>query len=78
MRNAVVFKIFLYELCENAWFPWQPLISFSRMRGRPTNSILSTVLLKLVSNESLDMCLSSCGQLCNHIICIFININEIL
>ena len=25
MRNEGVLKIFWYALCENAWFPWQPI-----------------------------------------------------
>ena len=25
MRNEVVLKIIWYGLCENAWFPWQPI-----------------------------------------------------
>ena len=36
-----------YGLGENAWFPWRPLIRFSRLGGRPTNSIISRVLLIL-------------------------------
>ena len=36
-----------YGLRENAWFPWQPLILFSGLGGRPTNSIISRVLLIL-------------------------------
>ena len=36
-----------YELRENAWFPWQPHICFSRLGGWPTNSIISRVLLIL-------------------------------
>ena len=30
MRNEGVLKRFWYGLCENAWFPWQP-IADSRM-----------------------------------------------
>ena len=26
MRNEVVLKKFWYGLCENAWFPWQPIV----------------------------------------------------
>ena len=29
MRNKVVLKINLFGLCENAWFPWQPVMLFS-------------------------------------------------
>ena len=36
-----------YGLRENAWFPWQPLIWFSRLGGGPTNSIISRLLLIL-------------------------------
>ena len=36
-----------YGQRENAWFPWQPLIWFSRLGVRPTNSIISRVLLIL-------------------------------
>ena len=31
MRNKVVLKINLFDLCEKAWFPWQPAMRFSRM-----------------------------------------------
>ena len=36
-----------YGLRENAWFLWRPHICFSRLGGRPTNSIISRVLLIL-------------------------------
>ena len=31
MRNKVVLKINWFDLCEKAWFPWQPAKRFSRM-----------------------------------------------
>ena len=36
-----------YGLRENTWFPWQPLIWFTRLGGRPTNSSISKVILIL-------------------------------
>ena len=30
MRKKVVQKINWFGLCENAWFPWQPVMLFSR------------------------------------------------
>ena len=30
MRNKVFLKINWVGLCENAWFPWQPVMLFSR------------------------------------------------
>ena len=48
MRNEVVLKINWLRLCENAWFPWQPVMLFSRKGvGRPTKSIISQLLLIL-------------------------------
>ena len=29
MRNKVVLKINWFGLCEDAWFPWQPVMLFS-------------------------------------------------
>ena len=31
MGNKVVLKINWFDLCEYAWFPWQPVMRFSRM-----------------------------------------------
>ena len=47
MQNKVVLKNKWYELSENALFPWQPAILFSRMKGRPTKSIVSIMLLTI-------------------------------
>ena len=30
MQNKVVIKINRFGLCKNAWFPWQPVMLFSR------------------------------------------------
>ena len=70
-----------YGLRKNAWFPWQPLIWFSRLGGRPTNSIISRVLLIL---EHKNWCQIKAYthvflpvvRFVNHLICIFMNINE--
>ena len=32
VQNKVVLKINWYGLCENTWFPWQPVIRFSIIR----------------------------------------------
>ena len=37
-----------YGLCENAWFPWQPLIRFSIMGVKSKNSIVTRILHILV------------------------------
>ena len=47
MRNKVVLKINWFGLCENAWFPWQPVMLFSRKGvDLQTQSYLSFYLSK--------------------------------
>ena len=78
MRNEGVPKIW-NGLCENAWIPWQPIADL-RMRVCHKSTHISAVtyprLLNLIPNYSLDIGLLSPSCICNHLICIFINIYE--
>ena len=69
MRNEVLLKAFWYGLCENAWFPWQPLLYDSRDWGvgLQIQSYLASSnprALKLMSNLSLDTCHLFGGEIC--------------
>ena len=47
MRNEGVLKNW-YGLCENAWFPWQPIADLRRgAGGMPTKVLISQLLLYL-------------------------------
>ena len=46
MQNKVVLKTNWCSLCENSWFPCNPLYD-SKNEGQPTKSIVSRVLLIL-------------------------------
>ena len=47
MRNKVVLKINWVDLCEKAWFPWQPVMHFSRMGYTyKINNILAATYLR--------------------------------
>ena len=53
MRNEVHLKTFWYGYVKMHGFHGNPIIWFSRMGGRPTNLIISRVLLTL---ENYDWC----------------------
>ena len=47
MRNKVVLKINWLDLCEKAWFPWQPAMRFLRMGYTyKINNLLATTYLR--------------------------------
>ena len=69
-----------FGLCENAWFPWQPVEHFTSMGGGGVYLKIGDISdalyprpLNMVPSYSLDSCLLSSS---NYLICILMNINE--
>ena len=68
-----------FGLYENAWFPLQPLMRFSKIGvylQLQSSVTINFRLLNLASKLSLDTCLLSQGHLSFCLTCIFTNINE--
>ena len=83
MQNEGVLKKNWYGLCENAWFPWQPIADLRMGVCLQKYSYLSVTYprqLNLLSNKSLDIIYAFYPRVAyayaNYLIIIFINIHE--
>ena len=67
LRNVLSKKKTISGLCENAWFPWQSIMLFSRMgctyKVNHMSAATEPRLLNLVPDSRLDTCLLFHGQI---------------
>ena len=68
--QSKVLKMNLSGLCENAWFPWQPIMLFKNGAYKITHILATTCprLLNMVSNKFLDRGLSFIVAYANYLL----------